>query len=220
MAKRLFDIGIAAVALLLLTLPLSLVAVAILLVDGKPVFYPQRRIGRGGRSFWLYKFRTMRSAEDGPVITTQGDHRITPTGAVLRRWKIDELPQFWNVLRGDMSIVGPRPEADRLVHYYTPEQRRLLEQTPGLASMSQLVYPHEADLLQGYSNPEEMYVKQLMPKKIAVDLEYEHTRTFHSDLRLLAELALLVIASRSQRIDRDFCIISPQKKDLELTTKS
>jgi lipopolysaccharide/colanic/teichoic acid biosynthesis glycosyltransferase len=219
MAKRVFDIGVSAVALLLLALPLTLVALAVRLVDGRPVFYLQRRIGRGGRPFWLYKFRTMRSAESGPVITTQGDHRITPTGQVLRRWKIDELPQLWNVLRSDMSIVGPRPEAERLVRYYTPEQRKLLEQTPGLASMSQLVYPHEAELLQGHSDPEETYITQLMPKKIAVDLEYEHTRTFLSDLRLLGELARLVMTGKSHRTDRDFRVISNQKNDLEPATK-
>ena len=148
MAKRLLDIGVSSVILTSLALPLVLIALAIKLVMGGPVLYRQLRIGRGGMAFWLYKFRTMRPCEGGSVITTEGDPRITPLGSVLRRWKLDELPQFWNVLRGDMSLIGPRPEAERLVHYYTPEQRRLLEQTPGLASMSQLVYPHERELLQ------------------------------------------------------------------------
>jgi lipopolysaccharide/colanic/teichoic acid biosynthesis glycosyltransferase len=148
----------------------------------------------------------METSPKGPVVTTERDPRITPLGALLRRWKIDELPQFWNVLRGDMSIVGPRPEADRLVSHYTSEQRTLLEVTPGLAGMAQLVYPHEAELLRGYRDPEEVYLRDLMPKKIAVDLEYERTRTFSSDLRLLGEFALLIGIGKSSRIDLNFSI--------------
>jgi lipopolysaccharide/colanic/teichoic acid biosynthesis glycosyltransferase len=214
MAKRLFDISVSIGALLILGLPLIVVGLVIILIDGKPVFYPHRRIGRGGRPFWLYKFRTMKSSEGGAVITTQGDDRITPIGQVLRRWKIDELPQLWNVLCGQMSVVGPRPEAERLVRYYTGEQRQLLEQTPGIASMSQLVYPHEPELLCGYPNAEEIYLKQLMPKKIAVDLQYEQHRTFWSDLKLLAELLSFVVSGRSRRIDRSFSLASSTQQDI------
>src|SRR5207248_3150841 len=103
---------------------------------------------------------------------------------------------------------GPRPEVERFVLHYTPEQRRLLEQTPGLAGVAQLVYPHEAEMHQGQRDPEEVYVKYLMPKKIAVDLEYERTRTFWSDLRLLAEIALFVMGKLDRR-DRTFQIPAP-----------
>jgi len=136
----------------------------------------------------------------------KGDPRITRIGHGLRRYKLDELPQLWNILCGDMSIVGPRPEVERLVRHYSPEQRRILQQTPGLASLSQLVYPYEADLLRGYADPEEVYIRHLMPRKIAMDLHYETIRTFWSDIRLLGEIALLSLMGKSYRIDHTFHI--------------
>jgi lipopolysaccharide/colanic/teichoic acid biosynthesis glycosyltransferase len=117
-----------------------------------------------------------------------------------------------------MSIIGPRPEVERYVCHYTPEQRRLLEQTPGLASLSQLVYPHEADMLRNYPNPEEIYVQELMPRKLAVDLDYESYRNFWSDLRLLAEIALLV-AGKSHRVDTDFFPSSSKSNSQGIPTK-
>jgi lipopolysaccharide/colanic/teichoic acid biosynthesis glycosyltransferase len=204
--KRLFDIVVSAVGLVLLAFPFSVIALAIKLSSTGPVFYRQQRIGRGEQPFCLYKFRTMYVRTDGPLITVERDRRITRVGRALRRWKLDELPQLWNVLRGDMSIIGPRPEVEQLVRYYTLEQRRLLEQTPGLAGLSQLVYPHEAYVLQGYPNPEEVYRQHLMPKKLTVDLEYERNRTFWSDLLLLAEIILLSLLGKSYRIDPNFYI--------------
>jgi lipopolysaccharide/colanic/teichoic acid biosynthesis glycosyltransferase len=209
--KRSFDLVVSAVGLLLLALPFAMVALAIKLSSTGPVFYRQQRIGRGEQPFCLYKFRTMSVRGDGPLITVQGDPRITRLGRALRRWKLDELPQLWNVLRGDMSIIGPRPEVEHLVRHYTPDQRRLLEQTPGLAGLSQLVYPHEADVLQGYPNPEEVYRQHLMPKKLTIDLEYERSRTFRSDLLLVAEIILLSLLGKSYRIDRNFYIPSQKK---------
>jgi lipopolysaccharide/colanic/teichoic acid biosynthesis glycosyltransferase len=209
--KRSFDIMASAGGLLLLALPFMVIALAIKLTSRGPVLYRQQRIGRGEQSFWFYKFRTMRVSGDGPLITVEGDPRITRVGRVLRRCKLDELPQLWNVLRGDMSIIGPRPEVEKLVRYYNPEQRRILEQTPGVASLSQLVYPHEADMLQGYPDPEEVYRQHLMPKKLAADLEYERRRTFRSDLVLLTEVILLSLLGKSYRIDRNFYIPSGER---------
>lgn len=206
MIKRLFDIVVSAVGLILLLPAFAIIGLAIKYSSPGSVLYRQRRIGRGGQPFWLYKFCTMYVGEGRSLITVEGDPRITPIGRVLRRWKLDELPQLWNVLRGDMSVVGPRPEVEQLVRYYTPEQRCLLEQTPGLAGFSQLVYPHEADLLRGYPNPEEVYRQYLMPKKLAVDLQYGRSRTFWSDLRVLTELTLLILLHRSSREDRNFRI--------------
>jgi len=204
--KRSFDIVVSAVGLALLGLPFAGIAIAIKLSSRGPVFYRQQRIGRGEQLICLYKFRTMHVSVDGPPITVAGDPRITRVGRALRRWKLDELPQLWNVIRGDMSIIGPRPEVAQLVRYYTLEQRCLLEQTPGLAGLAQLVYPHEAEVLQGYPNPEEVYRRHLMPMKLTVDLEYERHRTFWSDLWLLAEIILLSILGKSYRIDRNFYI--------------
>ena len=201
--KRLFDILFSLVSLSLLILPFAVIGTAIKISSRGPVFYRQQRIGLGGRPFWLYKFRTMYGGVGGSLITVEGDSRITPLGRVLRRWKLDELPQLWNVVLGEMGIIGPRPEAERLVRQYTPEQHRILESTPGLAGMSQLVYPHEAELLRGCRDPEEVYVKALMPRKIAVDLEYERTRTFLTDLSLLGKLLLLIAVRKSRHTEHD-----------------
>ena len=144
--KRLFDILFSLVGLSLLALPFAVIVPAIKLSSRGPVFYRQQRIGRGGKPFWLYKFRTMYVAEGGSLVTISGDPRITPVGRILRRWKLDELPQLWNVLVGEMSVIGPRPEVERYVSHYTPEQRRLLDQTPGLAGLSQLHPSAEATI--------------------------------------------------------------------------
>jgi lipopolysaccharide/colanic/teichoic acid biosynthesis glycosyltransferase len=210
MMKRLFDILFALAGLSLLAVPFAIIGAAIKLSSRGPVFFRQQRVGCGGKPFWLNKFRTMYVGEGGSLVTVKGDPRITPVGRLLRRWKLDELPQLWNVLIGDMSVIGPRPEVERYVAQYTPEQRRLLEQTPGLAGLSQLVYPHEADMLRHCVNVEEFYVRELMPKKIAVDLEYEARRTFWSDLQLLFEMVLLIMG-KSYRVDSDFPVIASRK---------
>lgn len=209
--KRLFDILFSLVGLSLLAVPFAVIGVAVKLSSKGPVIYRQPRIGRGSKPFWFYKFRTMYVGEGGSLVTMKGDPRITPVGQVLRRWKLDELPQLWNVLIGEMSVIGPRPEVERYVSHYTPEQRRLLEQTPGLAGLSQLVYPGEADILRQCVDPEEFYIRELMPKKIAVDLQYESSRTFWSDLQLLLEMVLLILG-RSYRVDRDFCVVIIEKR--------
>jgi lipopolysaccharide/colanic/teichoic acid biosynthesis glycosyltransferase len=199
--KRCFDVVVAGIALLVLFVPLLLVAVLVKVTSRGPVLYRQQRVGRGGRLFWLYKFRTMRPGDSGPQVTADGDARVTPIGRLLRRSKIDELPQLWNVVRGDMSVIGPRPEVPRFVQHYTPEERCLLEQTPGLAGLSVLVYAHEPELLKGCTDPEEVYRNLLMPRKLAVDLEYERRRTFWSDLRLCGAVVLAVLG-RNPRLDR------------------
>jgi lipopolysaccharide/colanic/teichoic acid biosynthesis glycosyltransferase len=212
--KRAFDILFALAGLSLLALPFAVSGAAIKLSSRGPVFFRQQRIGRGGKPFWLYKFRTMYVGEGGSLLTLEGDPRITPVGRVLRRWKFDELPQLWNVLLGEMTIIGPRPEVERYVSHYTPEQKHLLEQTPGLAGLSQLVYPGEAEILRYCDNPEEFYIRELMPKKIAVDLQYEVTRTLRSDLQLLIEMVLLILG-RSFRADRSFSVLPTEKNTSE-----
>jgi len=199
--RRFFDLAVSGAALAVLSVPLLIVGVAIALTSPGPIFFRHERIGRGGRPFWFYKFRTMNAGATGSQVTATGDSRIYPLGRWLRRWKVDELPQFWNIFRGDMSVVGPRPEVARFVSQYGRRERRILDYKPGLFSVSQLVYAHEADLLRTAANPEVAYVSQIMPRKVALDLEYETTRTFLSDLRLIGEMALLV-AGKSVRIDR------------------
>jgi lipopolysaccharide/colanic/teichoic acid biosynthesis glycosyltransferase len=198
--RRAVDVVVSATALVLMAVPLAIVALLVSLSSQGPGLFRQRRVGRDGKIFWLYKVRSMRAAQVGPAVTSAGDLRITRLGRLLRRWKIDELPQFGNVLRGDLSLVGPRPEVETFVNGYTPAQRRILQVTPGLAGMAQLVYAHESELLQNHPDPEHAYINHLLPRKIAVDLAYERTRTFASDLRLMGEL-VLTIAGRRRYID-------------------
>jgi lipopolysaccharide/colanic/teichoic acid biosynthesis glycosyltransferase len=193
MVRRAFDIALSGTALIVLGVPLALIAGAIVASSGRPILFRQPRIGSGGQPFFLYKFRTMRVNAGGAAVTIDADERIFPLGRLLRRWKLDELPQFWNVLRGDMSIVGPRPEVERFVRHYTADERRILAAKPGLASMAQLLYPDEPEVLRAASDPEHAYVTMLMPKKVAVDVHYENSRTLLSDMRLLARLALMVV---------------------------
>jgi lipopolysaccharide/colanic/teichoic acid biosynthesis glycosyltransferase len=212
MARRLFDLVVAGTALAVLGVPFAMVGAAIALTSPGPIFFRQARIGRGGRPFHLYKFRTMSAGATGSQVTITGDNRVYPFGGWLRRWKVDELPQFWNVFRGDMSVVGPRPEVARFVGQYSASERRILDFKPGLGSVSQLVYPHEPELLQAAADPEAVYVKQIMPRKVAVDLQYETTRTLVSDLCLIAEMALL-IAGKSFRIDRSLTLAAADTID-------
>jgi lipopolysaccharide/colanic/teichoic acid biosynthesis glycosyltransferase len=184
-------------------------AILIKLTSPGPVFYRSPRIGQFGHKFDFLKFRSMRVGDGGPSVTAEGDTRITAVGALIRRWKIDELPQFWNILVGDMSVIGPRPEVEKFVKLYTPEQRTILDARPGLASMAQLVYPHESEMLSGHPDPETAYAQQLLPKKLAVDLEYERQRSFVTDLRLIFEIVLLILGKRT-RVDHAFHLEPPR----------
>ncbi len=204
--KRGLDVLLSGAALTVLAVPMALVAAAVKLSSPGPVFYLQERIGRGGRPFRLYKFRSMRPGNAGPQVTAGSDNRITPVGRVLRKCKLDELPQLWNVLRGDMALVGPRPEVERFVRHYTPEQRRVLEMTPGITGFTQLLYVDEEELLRGRADVEQAYLQEVMPQKLALDLEYARRRTLLLDLRILFATALVAVGLRAparKLINRD-----------------
>ena len=183
--KRLFDVAASLVAIVVLSPLLALIALAVRFTSAGPAFYRGERIGRGGAPFRILKFRTMRESASGPAITHGGDKRVTPLGRVLRRCKLDELPQLINVLRGEMSVVGPRPEAPEYVRLYTDEERRVLTVPPGLTSPASLRYRHEESLLGG-DDWHERYVNEIMRDKLRDDLTYIDTRTFLGDLRLIA----------------------------------
>jgi lipopolysaccharide/colanic/teichoic acid biosynthesis glycosyltransferase len=170
---------------------LAAIAIAIKAQDGGPVLHRAVRIGRGGRPFRLFKFRTMVAGADsmGPGITAGGDPRITPLGRRLRRAKLDELPQLVNVLLGDMSLVGPRPEDPRYVALYTPEQRQVLLVRPGITSAASLAYRREEQLLSG-PDWEAAYRGQVMPAKLTIDLDYLARRSFWSDVMLIVRTAM------------------------------
>jgi lipopolysaccharide/colanic/teichoic acid biosynthesis glycosyltransferase len=184
--KQTFDTTMAALGLLALLPLFVVVAVLIKLEDGGPVFYKAKRVGLNGKLFPLYKFRSMRVDADrmGPGITTSGDPRITRIGAWVRRTKVDELPQLLNVIAGDMSLVGPRPEDPRYVALYTPEQRQILQVRPGITSAASLAYRHEEQMLSG-PNWQDTYINEVMPAKLAIDLEYLARRNLLTDLTLI-----------------------------------
>jgi len=173
-AKRLYDLFFSTLGLILLSPLFLLIAIAIKLSDRGPIFYLQRRIGQYGIPFLIWKFRTMVPDADsrGPSVTRNDDPRVTPLGRLLRRTKFDELPQLWNVFRGEMSLVGPRPEVARYVEHYTGEQRAILQHKPGITDLASLRFRNEEALLNGCSTAEEFYVEHCLPRKLKLNKEY------------------------------------------------
>ena len=195
-AKRAMDIAISAAALCVLWPVLLLIALAIVVDDPGPVFYRQVRVGRGGKPFRIFKFRTMVVDADkkGLSITVGRDSRITRVGALLRKTKLDELAQLLNVLCGQMSFVGPRPEVPRYVELYTPYQRQVLLVRPGITDYASIAYRNENDLLAGADDPERMYIETIMPDKIELNMKYLREISPLTDVRLMLRTVLAVIA--------------------------
>jgi len=185
--KRLFDVLASSMALLSLSPILLVIALAIKLESRGPVFFRQTRVGENRRPFTMYKFRKFPTSYDGhgPGVTLTDDYRLTRIGRILERLKLDELPQFLNVLKGDMCLVGPRPETPNFVKYYSESDRRVLEVKPGIFGINQLLFRREAELYPEGVDPEEFYVSQIMPRKLANDIEYLQRSTFATDLALL-----------------------------------
>jgi lipopolysaccharide/colanic/teichoic acid biosynthesis glycosyltransferase len=199
MLKRGFDVVFSVCALLLLSPLLLAVALLIKLDSPGPVFFRQIRVGLDGREFRIYKFRTMKvdSGSQGPQITVGGDSRITRSGAILRRYKVDEIPQFLNVLVGDMSVVGPRPEVPRYVAMYPVETRRVvLSVRPGITDLASIEYRDESELLAASNDPESTYVKQIMPGKLRHYERYVRERSFLGDLAIVARSFRAVFTGR------------------------
>lgn len=174
MAKRVYDLLFSTIGLLVLGLPLLAIAAVVKRSDNGPAFYKQQRVGRYGRLFWIWKFRTMVVNADqlGPGVTKDGDPRITRVGRFLRKTKLDELPQLWNVFRGDMSFVGPRPELPRYVERYTEAQREILRLKPGITDLATLQFRNEEDLLRKAPDVERFYLEHCVPRKIELNLIY------------------------------------------------
>jgi lipopolysaccharide/colanic/teichoic acid biosynthesis glycosyltransferase len=188
MAKRIFDIFFSVFFLIVLSPLMAAMALAIAADSRGGVFFQQTRVGIGGRLFGLWKFRTMLPNSEGKGQLTVGtnDKRITKVGAVLRKYKIDELPQLFNILIGEMSVVGPRPEVPRYVGMYNDEQRKVLSIKPGLTDYASLEYFKENQLLAQSANPEETYIREIMPAKLALNLQYIREMSFSTDLRIIA----------------------------------
>ena len=185
--KRLMDIVISGCALAVIWPVLLIVALAIKIDDPGPVFYRQVRVGRGGKTFRIFKFRTMVVDADkkGLAITVGRDNRITRVGALLRKTKLDELAQLINVFTGEMSFVGPRPEVQKYVDLYTPYQRQVLLVRPGITDYASIAYRNENDMLAGAENPERMYIDVIMPDKIELNMKYLREISPIADIRLI-----------------------------------
>lgn len=193
--KRAMDIVLSAGGIAVLSPVLLLIALAIVLDSRGGVFYRQVRVGRNGKEFRIFKFRTMVSDADkrGLLITVGADSRITRVGKILRKTKLDELAQLFNVLKGDMSFVGPRPEVPRYVAMYTPAQRNVLLVRPGITDYASVAYRDENDLLAGADDPERVYIEEIMPEKLELNRQYLSQIGVLTDLKLIFSTVLAVV---------------------------
>jgi lipopolysaccharide/colanic/teichoic acid biosynthesis glycosyltransferase len=192
MSKRIFDVIFALAGLLFLSPLLLLVALLIKQDSPGPIFFKQERMGKGFQPFHIYKFRTMvrdASRRGGPI-TFGSDPRITRVGRLLRRTKIDELPQLINVLRGEMSFVGPRPEVRPYVELFRADYEGILKVLPGITDLASLKYRDEAEVLGHFENPEEEYIKRVLPEKIKLAREYVRRSSFFFDIALILKTLL------------------------------
>ena len=194
--KRLFDILASGLGLLVLSPLFLILAIWIPLDSPGPVFYRQTRVGQGGRDFRIFKFRTMRvGADKGSLVTIGGrDSRVTRAGDFLRRLKLDELPQLINVLAGDMSLVGPRPEVRKYVDLYTSEQLHVLDVRPGMTDAASIKYRNESELLGQAADPEDYYIHVILPDKLSINLDYVRNHSFWGDIQLILKTIWTIIA--------------------------
>jgi len=185
--KRFFDIACSAVVLILFSPLFLLAALLIKIEDGGPVFYRGARVGKNGEKFRMFKFRSMVMNADriGGPSTADDDPRITKTGKFLRKTKLDEIPQFINVLTGDMSIVGPRPEVEHYVNMFTREERAILSVRPGITDYASIWNPDEGSVLAGSDDPEKAYMEKIRPEKIRLQLKYVRERSLGVDLKII-----------------------------------
>lgn len=192
-AKRGFDIVCSCVGIVVFSWLLLICAILVGVSSPGGVLFCQERIGKGGKPFVIYKFRTMRKDNAGLKITTGRDSRITPVGRILRKTKLDELPQLFNVLKGDMSFVGPRPEVQEYTALYTEEQRQIFLVRPGITGLASIEFRNENELLTASDDPNRTYIEEIMPRKLGLDLAYiSHASVFY-DIKLIFRTFLVVI---------------------------
>ena len=185
--KRVFDIIASGLGLVALSPLFAVLAVWIKSDSKGPVFYRQVRVGKDNKDFRLYKFRSMRPDSDKLGLITVGGHdpRVTRSGYYIRKYKLDEFPQLINVFKGDMSLVGPRPEVRKYVDMYTPEQMRVLDVRPGITSLASIRYRNENEILAAAEDPDKAYIEQVMPDKLTIDLEYVGKANLWTDIKLI-----------------------------------
>ncbi len=187
MLKRLFDIFFSSIGIIILSPILLFIGLWVLLDSPGGVFFRQVRVGKNGTNFRLFKFRSMRvgSEAKGQLTVGAADSRITPSGLFIRKYKVDELPQLLNVLIGDMSLVGPRPEVPRYVAMYNAEQRRVLEVRPGITDFASIEYVNENELLAKAAEPEKMYIEEIMPAKLKLNMKYIQEQGLATDFSII-----------------------------------
>jgi lipopolysaccharide/colanic/teichoic acid biosynthesis glycosyltransferase len=185
------DLVVGSAALVVFSPAIAFTALRIKQEDGGPVFYRAPRVGRDGKPFRMYKFRTMVVNADriGGPSTAADDPRLTRVGHSIRKYKLDEIPQLINVVRGDMSLVGPRPEVQHYVDMYSPEERQLLSVRPGITDWASIRYRNEGDILRGAEDPELAYMEKIRPGKIRLGLEYVRRQSLLTDIKILAQTA-------------------------------
>ena len=194
MIKRLFDLISSSLVLIILFPILFLVAILIVLDSKGGIFYRQIRVGKNGKEFGLLKFRTMHPNMDQVQITVgHRDPRVTRVGYYLRKFKVDEFPQLLNILKGEMSVVGPRPEVPKYVAMYNVEQQKVLTVKPGLTDFASLEYVHESELLAASDNPEKTYVDEIMPHKLSLNLKYIQEKSLSTDVKLIFRTILKIL---------------------------
>lgn len=193
--KRIFDLLVSFMGIVILSPVFIIASIAIKLDSKGKILFLQKRVGRYGKEFNIYKFRTMVTDAEkmGKQITVGKDSRITKVGAFLRKFKIDELPQLFNVFKGDMSLVGPRPEVPKYVSLYNEEQRRVLEVRPGITDMASLRYKDENDILGNVENPEEYYINIIMKDKLNLNLEYIEKSNIFFDIYLIIKTIIKIL---------------------------
>jgi lipopolysaccharide/colanic/teichoic acid biosynthesis glycosyltransferase len=186
-AKRLFDILASLFGLIILFPFLFIISICVLFSSPGGIFYRQVRVGKNGKDFLLWKFRTMKPDSDKKGLLTVGgrDPRVTGIGYFLRKYKLDELPQLFNVLSGEMSLVGPRPEVRKYVEMYSPEQLKVLEVKPGITDYASIEYSKENELLAKSSDPEKTYIEEIMPAKLKLNMKYIEEKSFWTDLKII-----------------------------------
>lgn len=193
--KRVLDFFFSIIFLIILMPFFIIIALLIIIDDGFPIMYRQTRVGKNGNFFKILKFRTMKKNADALSKITIGDKdpRITKIGYVLRKYKIDELPQLWNILKGEMSFIGPRPEVPEYVALYNTKQRNVLKVRPGLSDYASLDYINENEILSKYSTPEEAYINIVMPQKLQLSLKYIHDMSLKTDFNIIIKTIAKII---------------------------
>ncbi|MGL4403718.1 MAG: sugar transferase [Fusobacteriaceae bacterium] len=194
--KRVFDFTMALIGLIILLPVIIVVSIAIKLTSPGKVLFSQKRLTKGMKEFDIYKFRSMTSNEDrekGALQIRGNSSEITPLGKLLRKTKIDEIPQLWNILKGDMSFIGPRPELPRRLYHYDERQKEIFTVRSGVSSPASIVFSDEEYIMNRVENPEDFYINEIMPYKIELNLYYVNTRSFFNDIWMIIATLLKII---------------------------